>query len=238
MPRLPVVAIVIPKVGELSRKERDELQALFARAAQQAKVFEGLQAAGEVLPRCCGEGPRTDRLSADDSGDRGGATATVRSEPTASALPHATHQQRSKRRGKFRLSGSSKAPSAIGAHRASTATLQISLGHRLPDVRVGRGHEGRWNAAHHPFTSPHERGHDSWTSDPGAVRALAYDIVLNGTELGSGSIRIHRQEVQAKIFKALGMTPTSSRRASASSWKRCSTARRRTAASRWGSTAS
>jgi aspartyl-tRNA synthetase len=47
---------------------------------------------------------------------------------------------------------------------------------------------------------------DKLESDPGAVRALAYDIVLNGTELGSGSIRIHRQDIQAQIFRALGMT--------------------------------
>jgi aspartyl-tRNA synthetase len=67
--------------------------------------------------------------------------------------------------------------------------------------------EKRWNAAHHPFTSPHEGDMDKLESDPGGVRALAYDIVLNGTELGSGSIRIHRQDVQSKIFKALGMSP-------------------------------
>jgi len=48
---------------------------------------------------------------------------------------------------------------------------------------------------------------DKLESDPGAVRALAYDVVLNGTELGSGSIRIHRQDIQSIIFKALGMSP-------------------------------
>jgi len=65
-----------------------------------------------------------------------------------------------------------------------------------------------WDAAHHPFTSPHEEDIEAGrlTSDKGAVRALAYDIVLNGTELGSGSIRIHRQDVQAEIFRSLGMT--------------------------------
>jgi aspartyl-tRNA synthetase len=65
-----------------------------------------------------------------------------------------------------------------------------------------------WNAAHHPFTSPHEEDIKAGklTNDKGAVRALAYDIVLNGTELGSGSIRIHRQDVQAEIFRSLGMT--------------------------------
>jgi aspartyl-tRNA synthetase len=65
-----------------------------------------------------------------------------------------------------------------------------------------------WDAAHHPFTSPHEDDilAGRLTSDKGAVRALAYDIVLNGTELGSGSIRIHRQDVQAEIFRSLGMS--------------------------------
>ncbi len=64
-----------------------------------------------------------------------------------------------------------------------------------------------WQAAHHPFTSPHEEDIRAGrlTSDKGAVRALAYDIVLNGTELGSGSIRIHRKDVQAEIFRSLGM---------------------------------
>ena len=65
-----------------------------------------------------------------------------------------------------------------------------------------------WDAAHHPFTSPHEEDIKAGllTSDKGAVRALAYDIVLNGTELGSGSIRIHRKDVQAEIFRSLGMS--------------------------------
>ena len=64
-----------------------------------------------------------------------------------------------------------------------------------------------WQAAHHPFTSPHEEDIKAGrlTNDKGTVRALAYDIVLNGTELGSGSIRIHRKDVQAEIFRSLGM---------------------------------
>jgi aspartyl-tRNA synthetase len=69
----------------------------------------------------------------------------------------------------------------------------------------------RWVPAHHPFTSPHEKDMDKLESDPAAVRALAYDVVLNGTELGSGSIRIHRQDIQQKIFHALGMTEDEAR---------------------------
>ena len=66
----------------------------------------------------------------------------------------------------------------------------------------------QWDAAHHPFTSPHEDDIKSGAlyNDKGSVRALAYDVVLNGTELGSGSIRIHRKDVQTEIFRTLGMT--------------------------------
>src|SRR3989449_5285568 len=74
----------------------------------------------------------------------------------------------------------------------------------------------RWAAAHHPFTSPHDREMDSLESDRsspelGAVRELASDVVLNGKELGSGSIRIHRQDIQRKIFRALGLTEEEAR---------------------------
>ncbi len=61
----------------------------------------------------------------------------------------------------------------------------------------------RWNAVHHPFTSPTD-GHEDWLeTDPGRCIAKAYDVVLNGLELGGGSIRIHREEVQSKVFRAL-----------------------------------
>jgi aspartyl-tRNA synthetase len=79
----------------------------------------------------------------------------------------------------------------------------------------------RWNPAHHPFTSLHEEdmakleGNIDSVHDPksplGEIRALAYDVVLNGTELGSGSIRIHRQDIQSKIFQALGMSDEEAR---------------------------
>ncbi|MBE6929256.1 MAG: aspartate--tRNA ligase [Ruminococcaceae bacterium] len=65
--------------------------------------------------------------------------------------------------------------------------------------------EDRWTAMHHPFTMPYEEDLPYLLSDPGRVRAQAYDIVLNGVELGGGSIRIHRQDVQARMFEALGL---------------------------------
>lgn len=67
--------------------------------------------------------------------------------------------------------------------------------------------EGRFVAAHHPFTMPYPEDIPLLDSDPGRVRAQAFDMVLNGTELGSGSMRIHRREVQQAMFSALGFTP-------------------------------
>ena len=66
--------------------------------------------------------------------------------------------------------------------------------------------DGRWMAAHHPFTSVHDDDLDKLTADPARCRSKAYDLVLNGTELGSGSIRIHRRDIQAKVFEALGLS--------------------------------
>lgn len=66
--------------------------------------------------------------------------------------------------------------------------------------------EGRYQAMHHPFTAPKDEDIDKVTSDPANAHAKAYDIVLNGVELGGGSIRIHDRELQAHMFKALGLT--------------------------------
>ena len=66
--------------------------------------------------------------------------------------------------------------------------------------------EERFVAMHHPFTMPMDEDLDKLESDPGSVRAKAYDIVLNGTEIGGGSVRIHQADVQSRMFKALGLT--------------------------------
>lgn len=67
--------------------------------------------------------------------------------------------------------------------------------------------ENRLMAMHHPFTSPKPEDFELLDTDPAAVRANAYDMVINGTEVGGGSIRIHDSQLQAKIFKILGFTP-------------------------------
>ncbi|MFM8665147.1 MAG: aspartate--tRNA ligase [Betaproteobacteria bacterium] len=71
--------------------------------------------------------------------------------------------------------------------------------------------ENRWNAVHHPFTAPKDGHEDYMDTDPGRCVAKAYDMVLNGWELGGGSVRIHRAEVQSKVFKALNISTEDAR---------------------------
>jgi aspartyl-tRNA synthetase len=71
--------------------------------------------------------------------------------------------------------------------------------------------EKRYAAMHHPFTSPQEESLERLDTDPSSVKAKAYDLVLNGSEIGGGSIRIHRQDIQKRVFRALGMTEEQAR---------------------------
>ena len=71
--------------------------------------------------------------------------------------------------------------------------------------------EKRFAAMHHPFTSPREEDLEKLETDPGAVKARAYDLVLNGSEIGGGSIRIHRQDIQRRVFKVLGLSEEQAR---------------------------
>jgi aspartyl-tRNA synthetase len=98
--------------------------------------------------------------------------------------------------------------------------LRLHLGERLGLVQPGWNllwvtdfpmfewvpEDGRWKAAHHPFTSPTPESEAAFDADPAAARALAYDLVLNGNEIAGGSIRIHRQEVQRRVFSLLGIS--------------------------------
>jgi aspartyl-tRNA synthetase len=102
----------------------------------------------------------------------------------------------------------------LRAHLASTLKLYDPA---APDYRIAWIYdfpsfiwdrdEKRWAANHHPFTAPMDEDLPKLETDPGSVRAKAYDLVINGYECGGGSIRIHNPEVQARLFAVLGMTP-------------------------------
>ena len=97
--------------------------------------------------------------------------------------------------------------------------LRVKVGHEKSHARAGwkalwvvdfpmfeyDEEAKRWNAMHHPFTAPKDGHEDRLATDPGSALAKAYDMVLNGSEIGGGSVRIHREEVQSKVFRALSI---------------------------------
>jgi len=200
-PELPIVAIVIPKVGDLSRKERDEIKTMFGER-KDAKVFEDIKRLEKSFPEAAAKvrelaKPNPDDLLVIVAGAK-------RTEPASAGKARQQAYAIYAAAGQLRLALAQKYAERHGAFKhGNFRFLWVT---DFPMFEWDET-EGRWNAAHHPFTSPHEHDMDKLESDPGGVRALAYDVVLNGTELGSGSIRIHRQDIQAKIFKALGMSP-------------------------------
>ena len=196
---MPLVAIHVPETGTPSRKERDEL-----------KVFgqeRGLRVYDDVK--------RLER-------DHAGAIAKVREHCGAgdnALLMLATWagQPKGQRPEETVLQ-------ACGQLRLECAQ-KFQDRHKLLDPRNFQflwvvdfpmfewdEEEQRWNAAHHPFTSVDDQDLDKLLTDPAHCRAKSYDIVLNGVELGSGSIRIHRRDVQTKVFAALGFTDEEARR--------------------------
>jgi len=214
-PALPVVAIRIPRVGELSRKDRDEIKPLFsARGA--AKLFEDFKRLEKNFPEAAAKIRQQTAAAADDlivvvAGD--GKPAEHKSaggvKPEVKQHDHAVHTAA----GLLRLALAQKYAERHGAFKKTGDAAKDFRFLWVTDFPMFEWDEEgkRWAAAHHPFTSPHEQDMDKLESDPASVRALAYDVVLNGTELGSGSIRIHRQDIQSKIFHALGMTEEEAR---------------------------
>jgi len=196
---LPLVAIHIPATGAPSRKERDEIKAfgqerglrVYDDAKRIERDFPAQMAA--IRERC---GAAEDSLL---------VLAAWPGDPQGHRPEDAVYQ-------------------ACGQLRLYCAQKFASR-HKLLDPKVFRflwvldfpmfewnEEEQRWNAAHHPFCAVHDDDLDKLTADPAHCRAMSYDLVLNGVELGSGSIRIHRRDVQSKVFAALGMSDEEARR--------------------------
>jgi aspartyl-tRNA synthetase len=212
-PALPVVAVHIPAVGDLSRKERDDLRLLYPpKLAQQGtKVFDDFKRLEKMFPEAMAKirelagAKETDLLALVAAA----STVEATTEQRAPGVLSSRERQIYEGAGAVRL--------AIAQKYADRHKLFEKKGNSedykflwVTDFPFFEWDEDTktWTFAHHPFTSPHEDDIQAGrlTSDPGSVRSLAYDIVLNGTELGSGSIRIHRKDVQQQIFRALGMS--------------------------------
>ncbi|MBX3617599.1 aspartate--tRNA ligase [Nitrosomonas sp.] len=189
-----VAALCIPKGGELSRKEIDDYTSFVAiYGAKGLAYIKVNNLAGGV------EGLQS---------------------PILKFLPEATIQTiltRTKAQdGDLIFFGADKTKIV----NESLGALRIKIGHQHGFAEPGwkplwvvdfpmfefDDEENRWKALHHPFTSPADGHDDLLETDPGKALSKAYDMVLNGSEIGGGSVRIHRQEVQSKVFRALNIS--------------------------------
>jgi aspartyl-tRNA synthetase len=189
---MPLVAIHIPATGAPTRKERDDFKAfgqerglrVYDDSRRLERDFPGPMA--QVRERC-GAG-ENDLLF----------LATWAGEPKGHRPEETVYQAC----GQLRLNCAQK---FNDRHKLlDPANLQFLWVVDFPMFEWDE-EENRWNAAHHPFTSVHDEDLEKLTADPARCRAKSYDLVLNGVEMGSGSIRIHRRDVQTKVFAALGM---------------------------------
>jgi aspartyl-tRNA synthetase len=195
---LPLVAIRIPKTGAVSRKERDELKAVGQERG--LRVFDDAKRLERDFPVAMAEVRKRTGATEEDLLILCGWGGEVKG-----ALPE-------------------NAMLLAAGHLRMHAGQKYNDRHQLLDPKDFRflwvvdfpmfewdAEESRWNAAHHPFTSVHDEDLEKLTTDPAHCRAKSYDVVLNGTELGSGSIRIHRRDIQAQVFAALGLSDEEAR---------------------------
>ena len=192
-PGLPLVAIHVPNPGQVTRRERDEMKAFGQErglrvyddvkrldrdyTAEMAKVRERAGAAEEDLLLLCG-------WPGEPKGHRPEETVLMAC-------------------GQLRLHAAQK---YNDRHKLLDPKIYKFLWVTDFPMFEWNEEDKRWVAAHHPFTSVHDEDIEKLTSDPARCRAKSYDIVLNGVELGSGSIRIHRRDVQSKVFTAVGFS--------------------------------
>jgi aspartyl-tRNA synthetase len=190
---MPVAAFVIPKTGLLSRKERDDLKAFGQerglRVFDDPKRLDRDYGAAMVKVReLVQPGDEDSLMLAGWAGEPSGP------KPEETAL---------KACGQFRLHAGQK---YNDRHKLlDPAVFKFTWVTEFPMFEWNE-EDKKWDAAHHPFCSVLDSDLEKLTSDPATCRARSYDVVLNGNELGSGSIRIHRRDIQAQVFAALGLT--------------------------------
>ncbi|MFZ0761304.1 MAG: aspartate--tRNA ligase [Candidatus Sulfotelmatobacter sp.] len=221
---LPLIAIRTPKVGELSRKERDDIKPMF-HSKGGAKIFEDFKRIANKFPEAAAS------IAKKTGMEEGDLIVLIAGSPRPELRTPASEHRKVTPQELAIYASAGLLRLALAQKYAERHLIFNKTGDAAKDFRflwvtnfpMFEWDEGEktWMAAHHPFTSPHEEDMAKLESgveslhDPlsplSAVRALAYDVVLNGTELGSGSIRIHRQDVQSRIFRALGMTEEEAR---------------------------
>ena len=199
---LPLVAIVIPKTGTVSRSERDALKAFGSERG--LRVYDDAKRLERDFPQAMAEVRKRTGAGEDDllilAGWASAPEKPLGKRPEETVLMAC---------GQLRLHAAQK---YSDRHKLLDPTnLQFLWVVDFPMFEWDE-EEGRWNAAHHPFTSVHDEDIDKLITDPARCRAKSYDLVLNGVELGSGSIRIHRRDVQAKVFAALSFTEEEARK--------------------------
>ena len=195
---LPLVAIRIPKTGAVSRKERDDFKALGAERG--LRVYDDPKRLERDFPEAMAEVRRRTGAAEEDLLLLAGWAGQAQGQrPEETVLLAA---------GQLRLAAGQKYNDRHGL--LDPKDLRFLWVTDFPMFEWDE-EERRWNAAHHPFTCVHDEDLDKLTSDPAHCRAKSYDLVLNGTELGSGSIRIHRRDVQARVFAALGLSDEEAR---------------------------
>jgi len=220
-PTLPILGFTIPQVGALSGTQRralvDEIRKAFGDCGLDYLDVARLRTNESFVPLAEEiEG----KLSAEMSCFNGASHSTedlavvITPKPGTPAKWNHDPQWIPKRVGALRLELAKKFADKhkLFEPTGSARDFKFVWVTDFPMYEWNEEHK-TWDAAHHPFTSPHEEDIKSGAliNDKGSVRALAYDVVLNGTELGSGSIRIHRKDVQQEIFRSLGMSDAEAR---------------------------
>ena len=180
---------MIPGAAKFSRREVDEL-------VEQAKQ---LGAAGLIYARYTAEGVQASAKAIGEDGTRQVLEAAGATKDDLLVLASGARDAASKVLGQLRLQVARKQNLIPEGKWELTWVTDFPLFGWNAD-------EKRWDSVNHPFTAPREEDLHLMKSDPGKVLAKAYDVILNGWELGGGSIRIHDRETQADVFRLLGLS--------------------------------
>jgi aspartyl-tRNA synthetase len=228
-PALPVVALRIPKVGELSRKEREDNHPMFDQK-KGAKFIDDFKRLAKSFPEAA---VKVRELAGAAEADFVIIVAGDPAHPVKASDTKFEGRLSEREINVYSAAGNFRSELAkkYADRHAAFAVTEKAVAEA--DSRGGVQIDGaaafnpiwivdfpmfeyevasaKWVPAHHPFTAPHEADMANLLTDPASVRANCYDLAMNGLELGSGSIRIHRKDVQQQIFQSLGISDEEAR---------------------------